>query len=72
MNPILLEQSPESFDDIVRGILAHSSGESDPYVTGEVTNFLFKCSSAWGLDLIAMDIQRGRDHGLASYNDYRY
>ncbi|KAG7309805.1 hypothetical protein JYU34_004307 [Plutella xylostella] len=71
MNPILLEQSPESFDDIVRGILAHSSGESDPYVTGEVTNFLFKCSSAWGLDLIAMDIQRGRDHGLASYNDYR-
>ncbi|KAG6441696.1 hypothetical protein O3G_MSEX002010 [Manduca sexta] len=61
----------KSFDDIVRGIVAHHAAESDPFVTGEISNLLFKSHNRWGLDLIAMDIQRGRDHGLASYNDYR-
>lgn len=70
-NPSLLETYPDSFDDIVRGILAQPAAEPDPYITGQVTNLLFKSCNPWGLDLIAMDIQRGRDHGLASYNDYR-
>ncbi|XP_073953051.1 salivary peroxidase/catechol oxidase-like, partial [Choristoneura fumiferana] len=70
-NPSLLETYPDSFDDIVRGILAQPAAESDPYMTGQITNLLFKSCNPWGLDLIAMDIQRGRDHGLASYNDYR-
>ncbi|XP_049871217.1 peroxidase-like [Pectinophora gossypiella] len=71
MNPSLLESSPSSFDDLARGILTQSSAESDPFCTGEITNLLFKSHNRWGLDLIAMDIQRGRDHGLASYNEYR-
>ncbi|CAG9580052.1 unnamed protein product [Danaus chrysippus] len=70
-NPSLLESHRESFDDIVRGIITQRSGEADPHCTTEVTNLLFKSHNKWGLDLIAMDIQRGRDHGLASYNDYR-
>ncbi|XP_068624783.1 peroxidase-like [Battus philenor] len=70
-NPALVESSTESFDDIVRGILMQSSAESDPHCTREITNLLFKLNNDWGMDLVAMDIQRGRDHGLASYNDYR-
>ncbi|KPJ13122.1 Chorion peroxidase [Papilio machaon] len=66
-----VESSCESLDDIVRGILMQSSAESDPYCTREITNLLFKLNNQWGMDLVAMDIQRGRDHGLASYNDYR-
>ncbi|GBP65624.1 Peroxidase [Eumeta japonica] len=70
-NPSLLEISPSSFDDILRGMAQQSAAESDPYCTAEVTNLMFKSSNSWGLDLVAMDIQRGRDHGIASYNDYR-
>ncbi|XP_026330359.1 peroxidase-like [Hyposmocoma kahamanoa] len=70
-NPSLLEVTPTSFDDLVRGIVAQSSAESDPFCTGEITNLLFKSCNKWGMDLIAMDIQRGRDHGLAGYNEYR-
>ncbi|XP_050677757.1 peroxidase-like [Leptidea sinapis] len=70
-NPSLVETSDESFDDLVRGFVTQQAGESDPHCTGEITNLLFKSHNKWGLDLIAMDIQRGRDHGIASYNDYR-
>lgn len=72
MNPGLLEAGPESFDDVFRGAITHRSGEADPHCSAEITNLLFKSRNQWGLDLLAMDIQRGRDHGIASYNDYRY
>lgn len=70
-NPSILETSSEAFDDVVRGSVCHYSAEADPFVSGELTNLMFKSYNRWGLDLIATDIQRGRDHGLASFNDYR-
>ncbi|CAH2234436.1 jg6113 [Pararge aegeria aegeria] len=70
-NPGLMEASPDSFDEIIRGAIAHRSGEADPHCSAEITTLLFKSHNPWGLDLVAMDIQRGRDHGIASYNDYR-
>ncbi|CAH2040203.1 unnamed protein product, partial [Iphiclides podalirius] len=70
-SPALVESSPEAFDDLLRGIVMQSAAESDPHCSREITNLLFKLRNDWGMDLVAMDIQRGRDHGLASYNDYR-
>lgn len=43
----------------------------DRFVTTEVTNFLVPDFDLEESDLLARNIQRSRDHGLPSYNDFR-
>jgi len=59
-------------DEYIRGMLNQSSELTDNQVTKEVTNRLFESPGMMpGLDLAALNIQRGRDHGLPSYNSWR-
>ena len=55
----------------LRGLARQRAQEVDPRVVDAVRNFLFGPPGAGGLDLAALNIQRGRDHGLPAYNDLR-
>ncbi len=56
---------------ILKGDADGVSQAMDPLVINDVRNLLFGTSGAGGQDLIALDIQRGRDHGLPDYNTMR-
>ncbi|CAG0893851.1 unnamed protein product, partial [Cyprideis torosa] len=60
-------------DEIMRGLLSTPMESLDQFVTREVTNHLFEDqrNQYSGLDLVAINVQRARDHGIRPYNDYR-
>lgn len=58
-------------DPLLRG-LAHQRAQAvDARIVDAVRNFLFGPPGAGGFDLASLNIQRGRDHGLPSYNAAR-
>lgn len=58
-------------DTLLIGMLLQPSQEVDTRIIDDVRNFLFGPPGAGGFDLASLNIQRGRDHGLPSYNEYR-
>lgn len=71
-SPDILYQ-PNAFTGLLRGIISQRAQNADRFVTKDITNRLFETdkNARNGDDLIAINIQRGRDNGLSSYNDYR-
>lgn len=59
------------FDNLNRGMVTQPEQDTDINIDPEVKHFLFRQNQPFGMDLKALDIQRNRDHGLASYNDFR-
>ncbi len=65
------EVSNIGLDPYLRGLGKTTQQEIDRFIVDGVRNFLFGPPGAGGLDLASLNIQRGRDHGLPSYNDVR-
>lgn len=68
--------NPEAYDGIgmdpyLRGMAEQTQQQMDSRVVDDVRNFLFGPPGAGGLDLAAINIARGRDRGLNSYNAIR-
>eukprot|EP00210_Caulerpa_lentillifera_P000920 g890.t1 len=60
-----------SFSKFLLGALGHPAREMDEKVVDGLRSKLFTEDGKPSMDLVALNIQRGRDHGLPSYNRAR-
>ncbi len=68
-NPTLFKQSP--VDGMFKYAASTKAETMDNQLVDSLRNFLFGQPGQGGLDLASLNIQRGRDHGLADYNTTR-
>ena len=65
-------REPGTLDNILRGMSVQEGLRADNRFSDSVRNRLFETgNNGCGLDLFALNVQRGRDHGLPSYNKWR-
>lgn len=71
-NPDFVVDNPENIDHMLLGLSRQRCQEIDSHVIEDVRTFLFLPPPfSIGLDLAALNLQRGRDHGLPPYNVVR-
>ncbi|XP_046638989.1 peroxidase-like [Daphnia pulicaria] len=71
-NKVQKVYTPGNLEKFLIGLATQPGQDFDNYFSKEVTNHLFEEEGkGFGLDLVSLNIQRGRDHGLPGYNDYR-
>jgi len=60
-------------DPLLRGLFYTPAKLKTPQenLNSELTEHLFTVAHAVALDLAAINIQRGRDHGIPAYNEWR-
>jgi len=63
--------SQVGIEPLLKYLASDRAQEIDLKVIDDVRNFLFGAPGQGGFDLAALNIQRGRDHGLADYNSVR-
>ncbi|KAL1490768.1 hypothetical protein ABEB36_013412 [Hypothenemus hampei] len=61
----------EFMDEALSTMTTEPMQEVDVSVSDALTKYMFRGGNPFGVDLAAINIQRGRDHGLRPYNEYR-
>ena len=61
----------QDLEFFLKGMAARRMQNIDAKMTEGVRDFLFGPPGAGGLDLVSLNIQRGRDHGIPDYNSMR-
>ena len=65
----------DQMEAVLNGMIEQRAGAFDTNVVSDVTESLFPNQTSTpkflGSDLVARNIQRGRDHGLPGYNEFR-
>jgi len=61
----------KGIEPFLKYLASDRMNEIDTKIVDELRNFLFGPPGSGGFDLAALNIQRGRDHGLADYNSVR-
>jgi len=70
-NPNALTNNPGLINQLLRGAATQQAEENDLMVVSALRTVMFGPPGSGGTDLAAVDIQRGRDHGLPDYNELR-
>jgi peroxidase len=70
-NPNQITNNPTLVDQVLMGASLQKSQEIDLKIVDSIRNVMFGPPGAGGTDLMAVDIQRGRDHGIVDYNELR-
>ena len=60
----------QNFDDIIRGQAAQPLQEFNPVFSEDITEHLFT-RGHFGLDIVSLNVQRGRDHQIQGYTTYK-
>lgn len=60
-----------ALDALMRGMAAQEAEELDTQLSNGVRNLLFGDPGHGGMDLLAANLMRGRDHGIGTFNDIR-
>ncbi|XP_063226524.1 peroxidase-like isoform X2 [Bacillus rossius redtenbacheri] len=68
--PQVVEES-KNLVALVRGLATQSAQKNDLKYVDDVKDLLYKDTSSYGMDVVSLDIQRGRDHGIPAYNYFR-
>lgn len=72
LNPSIV-YTEDSYPEMLNGLAGASMTKFDRFFTTEVTHHLFRrFNASFGIDLVAVNIQRGRDHGIPPYNVWRH
>jgi peroxidase len=71
-NPLTLLAN-NTYDELMRGITAQPMQEFNNMYSTEMVDHLFeeKDQDGTGVDIVALNVQRGRDHQMPSYPAFR-